>query len=282
VVADLLGIHAGDFLITEAGFGADMGAERFFDVKCRVSRLKPDAAVVVATVRALKAHSGRHRIVAGRPLPPELLDERPDEVWEGGANLLRHIDIGRQFGITPIVAVNAFPGDHESEHSAIRQIAAQAGVRVAVTSPVAEGGKGSMALAETVVEAARDPHGFRYLYHLDAPLLDKIDTIARQVYGADGIDVFPAAAEQLRRFEVLGYGEFPVVIAKTHLSLSWDPTLRGVPTGWRLPVREVRAATGAGYVYVIAGDMRTMPGLSKHPNAERIDLDENGEIVGLS
>jgi formate--tetrahydrofolate ligase len=282
VVADLLGIHTGDFLITEAGFGADMGAERFFDVKCRVSHLQPDAAVVVATIRALKAHSGRHAIVAGRALPPELLEERPEEVWEGGENLLRHIDIVRRFGITPVVAVNAFPGDHESEHSVVRQLAAQAGVRVAVVSPVTEGAKGSVALAETVVEAARDPRGFRFLYHLDAPLEEKLDTVAREIYGADGIDLYPGVAEQLRRFEVLGYGAFPVVIAKTHLSLSSDPKARGVPTGWRLPVREVRAASGAGYVYAIAGDMRTMPGLSHHPNAERIDLDDNGEIVGLS
>lgn len=282
VVADLLGIRMGDFLVTEAGFGADMGAERFFDVKCRVSGLQPDAAVVVTTVRALKAHSGHHRIVAGRPLPSELLEERPEEVLQGGGNLLRHIDIVRQFGITPVVAINAFPDDHESEHRAIRQLAHEAGVRVAVTNPVTEGGKGSVELAEAVVEAARDPRGFRFLYHLDTPLLEKLETVARQVYGADGVDVSPGAAEQLRRFEVLGYGGFPVVIAKTHLSLSHDPALRGVPTGWRLPVREVRAAVGAGYVYAIAGEMRTMPGLSRRPIAEQLDLDEDGNIVGLS
>ena len=282
VVADLLGIHAGEFLLTEAGFGADMGAERFFDVKCRVSGLRPDAAVLVVTVRALKAHSGRYKVVAGKPLPPEMLQENPDDVRAGGPNLRRHIEIVRRFGVSPVVAINAFPGDHDSEHDAIRAIAEEAGARVAVTRHVADGGKGALDLAALVVEAAHEPTSFRFLYELDAPLVEKIETIAREVYGADGVDFSPSVATQLRRFEVLGYGGFPVVIAKTHLSLSSDPKLFGAPTGWRMPVREVRAAAGAGYVYAISGDMRTMPGLGKHPAAERIDIDDDGNIVGLS
>jgi formate--tetrahydrofolate ligase len=282
VVADLLGIRTGDYLITEAGFGADMGAERFFNVKCRVSNLRPDAAVLVATVRALKAHSGRFKVVAGKPLPPEMLQESPDDVRAGGPNLRRHIEIVRRFGVSPVVAINAFPGDHASEHAVIREIAEAAGARVAVTRHVAEGGEGARELAEVVEVAAAEPQDFRYLYELDAPLVEKIETVAREVYGADGVDFTPGAAEQLRRFEILGYGGFPVVIAKTHLSLSSDPALLGAPTGWRMPVREVRAAAGAGYVYAISGEMRTMPGLSKHPVAERIDLDEDGEITGLS
>jgi formate--tetrahydrofolate ligase len=282
VVADLLGIRTSDYLLTEAGFGADMGAERFFNVKCRASGLTPDAAVLVVTVRALKTHSGRYKVVAGHPLPPEMLQENPEDVRIGGANLRRHIEIVRRFGVSPVVAINAFPTDFESEHEVIRQIAADAGVRVAVTRHVADGGKGALALAALVVEAAQEPNSFRYLYDLDLPLVDKIDKIAREIYGADGIDLSPSVKKQLARFEVLGYGEFPVVIAKTHLSLSSDPTLRGAPTGWRMPVREVRAAVGAGYVYAICGEMRTMPGLPKHPGAERIDLDKDGNVVGLS
>ena len=282
VVADLLGIRTADYLLTEAGFGADMGAERFFDVKCRASGLRPDAAVLVVTVRALKTHSGRYKVIAGRALPQEMLEENPEDVRLGGPNLLRHIEIVRRFGVSPVVAINAFPSDHESEHEVVREIAEEAGVRVAVTRHVAEGGKGALELAALVVDAAEEPTSFRYLYDLDAPLVDKIEVVAREIYGADGIDMAPSVARQLKRFEVLGYGAFPVVIAKTHLSLSSDPTLLGAPTSWRMPVREVRAAVGAGYVYAICGEMRTMPGLPKHPAAERIDIDEDGNIVGLS
>ncbi|MGZ4615433.1 MAG: formate--tetrahydrofolate ligase, partial [Actinomycetes bacterium] len=172
VVADLLGIRTADFLLTEAGFGADMGAERFFDVKCRASGLRPDAAVLVVTVRALKTHSGRYRVVAGRPLPPEMLEENPDDVRRGGPNLQRHIEIVRRFGVSPVVAINAFPSDHESEHEVIREIAAEAGVRVAVTRHVAEGGKGALELAALVVEAAEEPTTVRYHYELDAPRVE--------------------------------------------------------------------------------------------------------------
>ncbi|MEP7017017.1 MAG: formate--tetrahydrofolate ligase [Actinomycetota bacterium] len=282
VVADLLGIRTADYLLTEAGFGADMGAERFFDVKCRASGLQPDAAVLVVTVRALKTHSGHYHVVAGRALPPEMLEENPEDVRLGGENLRRHIEIVRRFGVSPVVAINAFPTDHDSEHNVIREISAEAGARVAVTRHVAEGGKGALDLAALVVEAAQEPKSFRYLYDLDLPLVDKIEKVAKEIYGADGIDLAPSVAKQLKRFEVLGYGAFPVVIAKTHLSISSDPTLRGAPTGWRMPVREVRAAVGAGYVYAICGEMRTMPGLPKHPAAERIDIDADGNIVGLS
>jgi formate--tetrahydrofolate ligase len=282
VVADLVGIHMGDYLVTEAGFGADMGAERFFNVKCRVSGLVPDAAVLVATVRALKAHSGRHDIRPGKPLPPALLEENPDEVFVGGANLRKQIENVRAFGVSPVVAINSFPGDHESEHEAIKKIANDAGARAAVSTHFAHGGAGAEDLARAVVEAAQEPGDFRFLYDLETPLVEKIETVARTIYGADGVDVAPEAAAQLRRFEELGYGRFPVVIAKTHLSISSNPKLLGAPTGWRLPVREVRAAAGAGYVYAICGDMRTMPGLSKHPAAERIDIDAEGQIVGLS
>ena len=282
VIADFMGIHSGEYLITEAGFGADMGAERFFNIKCRVSGLVPDAAVVVTTVRALKAHSGTHRIIAGRPLPPAMLAENPDEVRIGGSNLRKQIENVQLHGVTPVVAINAFPGDFESEYAVIHEIAGSMGVRSAVTSNFRDGGSGATDLAEAVVAAADEPGHFHFLYPDEAPLRTKIETIATSVYGADGVDFLPAAAAGLDLFERNGLGSLPICIAKTHLSLSSDPKLKGAPTGWRLPVREVRASVGAGFIYAICGDMRTMPGLSSHPAAERIDIDENGEITGLS
>jgi formate--tetrahydrofolate ligase len=281
VVADLIGMHAGEFLITEAGFGADMGAERFFNIKCRTSGLVPDAAVVVTTVRAMKLHSGRHRVVAGRPLPEAMLEENPEEVQLGAANLLAHIAIVRRHGVTPVVAINAMAGDFPSEHAAIREIAASVGARAAVCTHFENGGKGAVELAEAVVEATAEPGQFRMLYGDEATLREKIDTVATEIYGADGVDYLPAAASQLDRYERAGFGGFPVCIAKTHLSISSDPKLRGAPRGWRLPVREARANVGAGFVYLVSGDMRTMPGLSSSPAAERIDIDENGNVVGL-
>jgi formate--tetrahydrofolate ligase len=282
VVADLIGIHGGDVLVTEAGFGADMGAERFFNIKCRTSGLRPDAAVVVTTVRALKVHSGRFQVRAGRPLPEELLAEDPDVVHEGAANLRKQLDNVRLHGVTPVVAINAFPTDHDSEHRAVREIAEQAGVRAAVCTHFARGGKGAVELAEAVAEAAEEPGQFRFLYPDEASLREKIHTIATSVYGADGVDYDLTAARQLDSYERNGFGHLPVCVAKTHLSISSDPTLKGAPTGWRLPVREVRASVGAGFVYPICGDMRTMPGLPMHPAVHRIDLDEHGEVVGLS
>jgi formate--tetrahydrofolate ligase len=282
VVADLIGIRCGDYLITEAGFGADMGAERFFNIKCRVSGEAPDAAVLVATVRALKAHSGKFRIVAGKPLPEDLLAENPDDVHAGAANLRKQIENIRMHGVSPVVCVNAFPTDHPSEHAAIREIAESMGARVAVSTHFADGGAGAAELAEAVAEAAAEPTEFGFLYPSSAPLREKIETIATRVYGADGVSYTPAARKQLDRYERNGFGELPVCMAKTHLSISSDPKLLGAPTGWTLPVREVRASVGAGFVYPICGDMRTMPGLGSSPAATRIDLDSDGEIVGLS
>ncbi len=282
IVADLIGIHAGDFLVTEAGFGADMGAERFFNIKCRSSGLTPDAAVVVATVRALKAHSGKHRIVAGRPLPEALLAENPDEVHLGGANLAKQIDNIKLHGVTPVVAINAFPTDHPSEWRAIEEIAASMGARSAVCQHFSQGGAGATELAEKVAEAAEEPSEFEMLYPDEMPLREKISTVATKVYGADGVSYSPLASRQLDRYEAAGFGNLPVCIAKTHLSISSDASLKGAPTGWTLPVREVRASVGAGFVYPICGDMRTMPGLGTNPAAFSIDLDADGGIVGLS
>ena len=282
IIADLVGIRGGDFLITEAGFGADMGAERFFNIKCRASGLTPDAAVVVTTVRALKSHSGNHRIVAGKALPPALLAENPDEVHIGGANLRKQIENIRVHGVSPVVAINAFPDDHASEHQAIREIAEGLGARVAVCTHFADGGRGAIELAEAVVEAAEEPTDFSLLYPDEASLKAKIATVATRVYGADGVDYTAAANKQLDTYERNGFGHLPVCIAKTHLSISSDASLLGAPTGWRLPVREVRASVGAGFVYPICGDMRTMPGLGTKPAASIIDMDADGTISNLS
>jgi formate--tetrahydrofolate ligase len=282
IVADRIAGRCADFVVTEAGFGADMGAERFFNIKCRASGMQPDAAVLVATVRALKAHSGRYKVVAGRPLPEEMLAENPEDVLAGADNLRKQIENIRVHGVSPVVAVNAFPTDHASEHQAIREVAERAGARVAVSNHYTDGGKGSVDLAEAVVEAASEPSRFRLLYPDSADLRTKIETVATRIYGADAVSYQPAAARALADYEANGFGTLPVCIAKTHLSLSSDPTLLGAPSGWTLPVREVRASVGAGFVYPICGDMRTMPGLGSHPAAERIDIDENGQVVGLS
>ncbi|WP_051218228.1 formate--tetrahydrofolate ligase [Nocardioides insulae] len=281
VVADLIGIRSGDYLVTEAGFAADMGAERFFNLKCRASGLVPDAAVVVATVRALKAHSGRHRLVAGRPLPPELLEECPDDVHAGAVNLHAQLAVLRRHGVTPVVAINAFPADHPSELAAVREIAEAAGVRSAVSTHFVHGGAGALELAEAVAEAAAESSEFTFLYPSGATLRDKIAAIATEVYGADGVDYAPAAARALESHQVHGYGDLGVCVAKTHLSVSADPARKGAPTGWRLPVREVRLAAGAGFVYPICGDITTMPGLGSTPAAEAIDIDDHGRTIGL-
>ena len=282
IVADRIGIHMGDYLITEAGFGADMGAERFFNIKCRASGLAPDAAVLVATVRGLKAHSGRHRIVAGKPLPEALLAANPDEVHEGGANLRKQLENMRIHGCPPVVAINAFPDDHQVDIDAIVEIAAEFDARSAVSTHFVDGGAGSIELAHAVAEAAEEESDFHVLYPDEMALRDKIDTVARRVYGADGIELSTQAAKQLDTYEKAGFGKLPVCIAKTHLSISSDASKKGAPTGWTLPVREVRASVGAGFVYPICGDMRTMPGLGATPALQKIDIDADGNIVGLS
>ncbi|WP_280546623.1 MULTISPECIES: formate--tetrahydrofolate ligase [unclassified Halomonas] len=285
IVADRIGLHAGDFLVTEAGFGADMGAERFFNIKCRASGLVPDAAVLVVTVRALKYHSGRHRVVPGQPLPDSLLTESPDEVREGGANLLKQIDNVRAHGLSPVVAINAFPGDHPSEYAAIRELCDSVGVRAEVSRHVRDGGEGALALAEALIEAIDEANeagnGFHFLYSAEMALAEKIERIATRLYGAEGVDFAPGTRERLEAWQRQGYGSFQVCIAKTHMSLSHDASRLGAPTGWRLPVREVRLSAGAGFVYALAGDIRTLPGLNASPAATRLDIDDNGEITGL-
>ncbi len=240
VVGDLVGIHGGDYLITEAGFGADMGAERFFNIKCRTSGLVPDAAVMVATVRALKAHSGKYKIVAGKPLPEDLLAENPDDVMAGAANLRKQIENVMAHGVTPVVAINSFPTDHKSEHEAIRRVAEDFGARVAVCTHFADGGAGAVALAEAVIEACEEPNKFHFLYESKATLKQKIESVATNIYGAERVEYTPAANTQLANYEANGFGDLPVCIAKTHLSISADASLKGAPTGHTVTVREAR------------------------------------------
>ena len=282
VVGDLIGIRGGDYLITEAGFGADMGAERFFNIKCRASGLTPDAAVLVATVRALKAHSGKYRIVAGKALPEDLLAENPDDVMAGAENLRKQVENVKAHGVTPVIAINAFPTDHPSEHEAIRRFGESLGARVAVCTHFADGGAGAVELAEAVIEACEEPSDFGFLYEDSDPLKTKIEKVATTIYGAARVDYTAAASRQLQNYEANGFGSLPVCIAKTHLSISGDPSLKGAPTGHTLTVREARASVGAGFVYPICGDMSTMPGLASSPAAARIDIDGDGQIVGLS
>jgi formate--tetrahydrofolate ligase len=281
VIADKLGIHLCDYLITEAGFGADMGAERFFNIKCRVSGMTPDAAVLVATVRALKAHSGQYRVVAGKPLPPDMLKENPDDVRAGAANLVKQIENVKAHGVSPVVAINAFPGDFASEHKVIREIAESVGARVAVCSHFSDGGAGAVDLANAVIEACEEPSNFALLYPDDASLKEKIEKIATTIYGAAKVEYSAEANRQLAMYEANGFGVLPICVAKTHLSISGDASLKGAPTGHTLSVREVRASVGAGFVYPICGDMRTMPGLGAHPAAISIDIGPDGRVVGL-
>jgi formate--tetrahydrofolate ligase len=282
ILADLIGIKCADYLFTESGFGADIGAEKFFNIKCRYSGLKPDACVPVATVRALKAHSGKYKIVAGKPLPPEMLEKNVADVEAGASNLRKQIENIRIHGVTPVVAINAFATDHAEEIEAIKRIAVESGaIGAAVSRHWADGGKGAIELAEMTVAAANEPSEFKFLYDLEQPITKKIEAIATKIYGADGVTYTPQAAKQIKGYEENGFGNLPICMAKTHLSLSHDATLKGAPTGFMLPIREVRASVGAGFIYPICGDMRTMPALPEHPAAERIDIDENGNVIGL-
>ena len=282
VIADKVGIHLCDYLITEAGFGADMGAERFFNIKCRVSGMSPDAAVLVATVRALKAHSGRYKVVAGKPLPDAMLQENPDDVRAGAANLVKQIENVKVHGVSPVVAINAFPDDFASEHAVIREIAESVGARVAICTHFSDGGAGAIDLAHAVVEACEEETSFTLLYPDTASLYEKIEKIATTIYGAANVEYSELAIRQLSRYEANGFSSLPICVAKTHLSISGDPQLKGAPTGHTLFVREVRASVGAGFVYPICGDMRTMPGLGETPAAMSIDITSDGRIVGLS
>jgi formyltetrahydrofolate synthetase len=282
-VADQVAVKLADYVVTESGFGSDIGMEKFFDIKCRVTGLIPNCVVMVATVRALKMHGGLGRVVAGKPMPKELTEENLEYLEKGCANLRAHIAIARQFGVPVVVAINRFTPDTDKEIELVRKIAIDAGADDAVPSEHwAKGGAGARDLAEAVLAACEKPSDFRFLYPLDIPIKEKIETIATKVYGADGVDFMPDAEAKVKQYTDLGYDRLPMCMAKTHLSLSHDPSLKGVPKGWRLPIRDIRASVGAGFLYPLCGEMKTMPGLPRRPAFMDIDMDANGVIRGLS
>jgi methylenetetrahydrofolate dehydrogenase (NADP+)/methenyltetrahydrofolate cyclohydrolase/formyltetrahydrofolate synthetase/formate--tetrahydrofolate ligase len=282
ILADRIALHLGDYVVTESGFGADMGMEKFFDIKCRVSGLKPDCVVMVATVRALKTHGGGPKVIAGRPLDPAYTEENLPLLRAGMANLKSHIASALSFGVPVVVAINKFPTDSKHEHDLIREISLAAGATAAVTTDHhAKGGDGALELAEAVVEACDQPGDFSYLYPLDQPIKTKIETIAKSVYGAAEVEYSTKAERQIADFEKAGFGYLPICMAKTHLSISHDPALKGAPKGFTIPVREVRASVGAGFIYPLLGEMRTMPGLGTKPAYMQVDIDKEGNVVGL-
>ena len=283
ILADRLALVTNQAVCTEAGFGADMGAEKFFDIKCRASGLRPDAAVIVATIRALKMHGGVGRIVAGKPLDPALAEENVDAVRRGAQNLAAQVENIRAYNVPAVVAINAFPTDTAGEVAAIQEVAQAAGARDAVvTTHWAYGGRGAEALAHAVWAAAEEgAPDFQLLYPDDAPLRAKIEAIATRIYGAADVEYQPSAAKALKLYEELGFGHLPVCMAKTQYSLSHDANLKGRPTGFSLPIREVRLSAGAGFITPLCGEMRTMPGLPSKPGGENIDIDADGNIVGL-
>ncbi len=283
ILADRMALHLGDYVITESGFAADMGMEKFFDIKCRVSGLKPDCVVMVATVRALKTHGGGPKVVAGRPLDPAYTEENLPLLRAGMANLAAHLEIVRKFGVPVVVAINRFPTDSEHELELVRHSAVEAGALAAVTTEHhARGGDGARDLAQAVVEASKEPSQFEFLYPLDRSIKEKIETIAKQIYRAGSVAYTPQADAQIADFERSGFGYLPICMAKTHLSISDDPLLKGAPQGFEVTVREVRASVGAGFIYPLLGEMSTMPGLGATPGFMKVDVNEDGEVVGLS
>ena len=282
ILADMMAMKLADYVVTESGFGADIGMEKFFDIKCRVSGLIPNAVVLVATIRALKMHSGDFRVVPGKPLSPELLEENCDAVARGCENLVKHIENVALFGVPAVVCVNCFETDTDAEIETVKQKAVAAGAEKVVTSEVwAKGGEGGIELAEAVVAACENTSNFQFLYPDSASIAEKIETIATKVYGAEGVDFSSAAKRRIKQFTKLGYDKLPICMAKTHLSLSHDPALKGRPSGYRFPVRDIRPSLGAGFLYPLCGDMKTIPGLPTRPAGEKVDIDENGETVGL-
>jgi formyltetrahydrofolate synthetase len=269
LVADRVALKLGDFVVTESGFGSDMGMEKFMDIVCRVGDLKPSAVVLVATVKALKHHA-------------EDPDGGAEAVKRGAANLIRHLGIIREFGLNAVVAVNRFPDDTDTEIELVRELALANGAFAAeANEAVVKGGAGAAQLAEAVVAASEQPSSFQHIYPLDAPIADKIEAIAKRVYGADGIFLLPAAQDKIQQFTKAGFDNLPICMAKTHLSLSHDPTLTNAPTGFTVTIRDIRAYTGAGWLVALCGDMQTMPGLSATPAAFNVDIDEKGRTVGL-
>jgi formate--tetrahydrofolate ligase len=274
-MATTTALKLADYVVTEAGFGADLGAEKFIDIKCRMAGIKPDAVVIVATVRALKMHGGAQK--------KELHIENLAALEKGLPNLLKHIEnITLKFGLPAVVAINRFPTDTEAEMKLIEAKCQEYGANVALSEVWGDGGKGGLALAKEVIRLADyESDNFRFLYDTELPIRDKVETIVREVYGGDGVDFLPAAQKQMERLEQLGLGNLPICMAKTQYSLSDDALKLGRPKGFRVTVRNLKVSAGAGFIVALTGEIMTMPGLPKVPNAEKIDVDSSGKISGL-
>ncbi len=283
IIADQIALKLADYVVTESGFGADIGMEKFFNIKCRYSGLVPDAVVLVATIRALKMHGGGPKVIAGRPLDTAYTSENLELLEKGIGNLAAHIENVNKFGVPAVVAVNRFPNDTDAEVEMVKRMAIEAGAETAVMSDHwTEGGDGATDLAEAVVAACEKPSNFEFLYPLEMSIKEKIEKIAVEIYGADGVVFEPLANRQIKSFEEAGFGNLPICMAKTHLSLSHDAKLKGRPTGFTVPVREARASAGAGFIYPLLGAMSTMPGLPSKPAFMNVDIDfETGKVVGL-
>jgi methylenetetrahydrofolate dehydrogenase (NADP+) / methenyltetrahydrofolate cyclohydrolase / formyltetrahydrofolate synthetase len=283
ILADRIALKLADYVVTESGFGADIGMEKFFDIKCRYSGLVPQVVVLVATVRALKMHGGGPKVVAGKPLAPEYTEENLDLLRKGLPNMLRHIHNALKFGVHVVVAVNSFSTDTPAEVEIIRQAALEAGaVDAVLCTHWMEGGLGALALAKAVVKAAETPSHFKFLYPLELSIKEKIEKVCMDIYGAAGVDYLPEAEKKIELYTRLGFDKLPLCMAKTHLSFSHDPALKGAPTGFRIPVRDIQASVGAGFLDPLLGDMRTMPGLPTRPVFYDVDLDlETGKVLGL-
>ncbi|XP_013411639.1 C-1-tetrahydrofolate synthase, cytoplasmic-like [Lingula anatina] len=287
ILADMIALKlVGEdgYAVTEAGFGADIGMEKFFDIKCRYSGLVPNAVVLVATVRALKMHGGGPKVVAGVPLPSEYVQENTELVEKGCCNLKKQIENARKYGVAVVVCINAFDTDTDSELKTVQSIARESGAFDAIISRHwAEGGNGAVSLAAAVEKACKESSQFKFLYDLELPIEQKIETIAKEIYGADGIELLPEAQQRIELFKKQGFNDLPICMAKTHLSLSHDPNLKGTPSGFTLPIRDARASVGAGFIYPLVGQMSTMPGLPTRPCFYEIDVDPvTEEVLGLS
>jgi len=282
ILADQIALRLSEYVVTESGFGADCGMEKFMNIKCRYSGLTPDCVVMVCSVRALKMHSGKYRVVPGKPLDPALAEEDVAAVEQGAENLVKQVENARLFGVPVVVAINLFATDTDREIRAIEKIALENGAYACAVSEVwAKGGTGGRELAEAVVRACDEPKNFRFLYPLDIPIKEKIEIIATKIYGADGVVYEEGVEEKIRRFTEFGWDKLPICMAKTHLSLSHDPKLKGRPRGFKLPIKDIRPAIGAGFLYPLCGEIRTMPGLPSEPAGNKVDIDAEGRIVGL-
>ncbi|MFA6079053.1 MAG: formate--tetrahydrofolate ligase [Candidatus Omnitrophota bacterium] len=282
ILADRIGLKFSDYVVTESGFGADCGAEKFVNIKCRASGLRPNAAVLVCSIRALKAHSGSFKVIPGKPLDKEIYSKNMDALARGSTNLIKQIENVKVYGIPCVVAINRFATDTEDEIEFVKKTALECGAFDCVTSEIYKRGSvGGVDLARAVIKACEIKSAFKFLYGTDIPIKEKIERIATKIYGAKGVIFELRAEENIALYEKLGLGGLPICMAKTHLSLSHDPSLKGAPKDFMLPVRDVRPSTGAGFLYALCGKMLSMPGLPAHPNGERIDIDRSGRITGL-